>query len=169
MARLSGTSGTGEYGTYIAPLKSTDGSTPAAVAGAGNSGKYTLVANTTYYYPLGGGNAPFVGCQITGYTAGLILTSVTIQDCDHGSGEVSDFSSVVGEWPSEKPTDAYVAVEGTGWTVGTGSTAGVVAASGAGLGGAKYHLPETCANRGRLAVVVGATGGDVRVSESLKA
>jgi|KBSSwiStaDraftv2_1062776.scaffolds.fasta_scaffold00132_14 hypothetical protein len=163
MARISGVTG-----TYVAPLKSTDGSTPAAVAGAGNAGKYTLVANTTYYYPLSGGDAPFVGCHITGYTAGLILTSVTIEDCDHGSGEVTDFSTVVGEWAPEKPTTAYVAVIGTGWTVGSGATAGVVAASGAGVGGAKYHLPETSASRTRLAVVVGSTGGDARVSESLK-
>jgi hypothetical protein len=143
-------------GTYIQPLK-TDGT---SLANEAPRGTYTLSASTTYYFPLGGADAPFHSVQITGYTSGLVITSATIQDTNHDSLEVVDHSSVAGEWITEDPTTAFVGVDGTGWS----QTNGVVAASGGGVGGALWHLGEAGAMRARLAVVVGGTGGLLRVS-----
>ena len=143
-------------GTYVQPLK-TDGTNLANMAPVG---AYTLTAGTTYYYILGGADAPFHSVQFTGYTAGLVIASATIQDTNHDNGEVTDYSGVAGEWINEDPTTAFVGVDGTGWS----QTNGVVAASGGGVGGALWHLGESGAMRTRLAVVVGATGGLARVS-----
>jgi len=143
-------------GPYVQPLQ-TDGNNLVDEIGRG---RYTLTAGTTYYYLLGGADAPFHSVQITGYTAGLVITSATIQDTNHGTLDVTDQSSVVGEWVTEDPTTAFVGVDGTGWS----ATNGVVAASGGGVGGAVWHLGESGAARTRLAVVVGGTGGILRVS-----
>jgi hypothetical protein len=143
-------------GTYVQPLK-TDGT---SLANEAPRGAYTLAANTTYYFILGAADAPFHSVQFTGYTAGLVITSATIQDTNHDNGEVADYSSVSGEWINEDPTTAFVGVDGTGWS----QTNGVVAASGGGVGGALWHLGESGAMRTRVAVVVGATGGLARVS-----
>lgn len=43
-------------------------------------------------------------------------------------------------------------------------TSGVVAAAGTGVGGAMWHISDTGAKRTMLSVVVGATGGALRVS-----
>lgn len=145
--------------------------TPIDIAGASvtpeiEHGKYTLTANTLYYFVLGGADAPFVGVHLTAYTAAMIITSATIQDSDHHGGpvslpgDVSDFSSVAGDWIPETPTTAYVGFVGAGWS----QTNGVVASLGSALGGAKWHVAESGAFRTRLAVQVGATGGVVRVS-----
>lgn len=143
-------------GTYVSPLK-TDGTN---LTNEAPRGSYTLTAGTTYYYILGGADAPFQSVHITGYTAGLVIMSATIQDCNHDDLEVPNQSAVVGEWVSEDPTTAFVGFEGAGWS----ATNGVVAASGGGVGGAMWHLGETGATRTRLAVVVGGTGGILRVS-----
>lgn len=143
-------------GTYVTPLK-TDGTN---LANEAPRGSYALASGTTYYYILGGADAPFQSVHITGYTAGLVITSATIQDCNHDTLEVVDHSAVVGEWVNEDPTTAFVGVDGTGWS----QTNGVVAASGGGVGGAIWHLGETGAIRTRLAVIVGGTGGILRVS-----
>ena len=74
--------------------------------------------------------------------------------------DVLDKSSTVGEWSTEQPSTAYVASDGTGWSASNG----VGAATGAGLGGLFWHVAETGAARTRLTIVVGATGGPVRVS-----
>jgi hypothetical protein len=147
-------------GRYVPPIKS-DGT---AVAESGH-GRYTLAANTTYYYILGGAGAPFQSVQITGYTAGLVITTATIQDTNHHDAEVTDISATVGEWVNETPASGDVQVDGTGWT----SSTAIVSASGAGVGGAVWHLAEMSTFRVRLEVVVGATGGDLRVSSHGKA
>lgn len=149
---------------YLTPTKS-DGTSPAAQTGA-NLGKFTLVAGTTYYYILSAGDAPFASVHITGYTAGLVITSATIADCNHTGLEVSDLSTTSGEWLQERPSSAsaYVSTTGTGWSVASG----VVASAGSAVGGALWHVAETCARRVRLEVVVGGTGGDLRVSYGAK-
>lgn len=143
-------------GRYVPPVKQSDGTTPAEAP----VGAYTLEANTTYVYIIGGIEASRVSIQLTGYTSGLVITSATVQDTNHQSAEVTDRSLTVGEWVTEDPSTAFVGVDGTGWSV----TNAVVAASGAGVGGAVWHISDTGAARTRLAVVVGATGGLVRVS-----
>jgi hypothetical protein len=159
----------------LKPILTDDGSSPDEKA----PGIYTLTANKTYVFILGGAAAPFASVQLTGYTAGAAVTSATIQDCNHGgpftnedgsasTREITDISLVVGEWIPERPPSGYVGVDGTGWTVGSGATACVVAAAGTGVGGAMFHLGETGAARTRLAVVVAGTGGDFRVAGHMK-
>lgn len=143
-------------GSYITPI---DASGVPLTTSKG-PGVFTLTAGQTYYYVLGGSDAPFQSAQLTSSTASLVITSATVQDCNHQPNEVSNHSAVAGEWIGEVPTTAYVAVTGTGWS----ATNGVVASSGSALGGALWHIAESGARRTRIAVVVGATGGDVRFS-----
>ena len=144
-------------GKSVQPIVSTDDTIVPVMTG---QGRYTLVANTTYRFILDGSGSPWVSATITGYTAGLIITSATIEDTDHPIATVPRNSAVVGEWIPETPTTAVVGVTGTGWS----ATNGVVAAAGTGIGGARWNLEGTAAFRTRITVVVGATGGDVRLS-----
>src|SRR5690349_18137753 len=98
-------------GRYIVPLKS-DGS--EALQGDGR-GRYNLLANTTYYAILGGDYAPFISATITGYTSGLVLTSVSVPDTDHPVLDVTEVSTTAGEWLPFTPSTAYVEFTGTGW------------------------------------------------------
>ena len=150
--------GSGEA-RYITPIDS-NGNIPAPALQTG-PGAYTLLANTTYHFPLGGSDRPFQSVHLTGYTAAALVTTATIKDCNHARVDVSDFDTTAGHWPSETPTDAYVAVDGTGWSM---SSAGVAAAVGTGVGCALWHITPTGAARTRLTVVVGGTGGVFRCS-----
>lgn len=149
----------------MTPVKS-DGSTPAAVAGAGNTGKFTLAASSVYYYNINCGDAPFTSVQLTGYDTGLIITGATIQDANHDGADVTDFSATAGEWPTEVPPNSYASVEGTGWSFTAGTC--TVAAAGTGVGGSLIHIAETGAGRMRLKVATGGTGGVLRVSVGAK-
>ena len=149
-------------GRYVQPIDNAG----ALVSPEIGHGKYTLLANTLYFFPLGGADAAFQSVHLTVYSLTMVITSGTIQDCDHHGGplslpgDVSDFSVVAGEWISETPTTSYVGVNGTGWS----QTNGVFSSLGSALGGALVHVAETGAYRTRLAVQVGATGGIARVS-----
>lgn len=151
------------FARYLIPLDG-NGTVPALALQAG-AGAYTLLANTTYHFALGGGDTPFQSVHLTGYTAGAIVTSATIKDCDHERADVADYDTTPGHWPSETPPDAYVTTEGTGWTV---PSVGVVAAAGTGVGGALWHVVPTGAARTRLTVAMGATPGVFRCSGSGK-
>ena len=83
----------------------------------------------------------------------------TVEDCCFAPIEVSDHNTVAGTWLAEDPTDAFVATDGAGTT----ATNGVVAVAGGTAGGAMWHV-DTAARRTRLKVVVGGTGGEVRVA-----
>ncbi len=143
-------------GRYIQPIDSTG----ALVAPEAPKGVYTLTALGTYYYVLGGADAPFLTVHLTSLDAAMVITSAAVQDCDHGELEASNFSTTGGDWIGEDPTTAFVGTEGTGWT----QSNGVVASAGSAVGGALIHVAETGAARTRLTVVVGATGGRLRVS-----
>lgn len=148
-------------GRYVQPIDSSG----VLVPQGDGRGVYTLTAGQTYYYILGGPDASIISGTFTAYASaaaanGLIITSATVQDCDHSELDVLNHSSTVGEWINEDPSTAFVGVDGTGWSV----TNGVLAATGAGLGGGRFNIAETAAYRTRVAVVVGATGGPLRVS-----
>lgn len=148
-------------GRYVQPIDSTG----ALVAGDGARGVYTLLAGQNYFYILGGADASIMSAHLTAYASaaapnGLIITSATVQDCDHSDLDVSNFSAVVAEWVSEDPSTAFVGADGTGWS----AINGVLSSTGAGLGGARFDIAESAAFRTRIAVVVGATGGPLRVS-----
>lgn len=138
---------------YVKPLKA-DGSSPTE-KGRGN---FTLEAATTYYFPLGGADASVISAHLAWPGSSIILTSVTVEDCNAPHSDVTDYSSTLGHWIDEDPTTAFVGVVGTNVT----QTNGVVAATGdAGGGGCLFHVADSGARRTRLKVVVGATGGDV--------
>ncbi len=143
-------------GRYIKPLK-TDGTELTDEVG---HGIFTLVLGTTYYYVFGGPDATYQTIHLTGYDAGLVITSVTVQDCDHDVLDVPNHSTVTGEWVPEDPTGSFVGTDGTGWS----HTDAIVAALGTGVGGALYQISQTGSFRTRIAVVVGAAGGRLRVS-----
>jgi hypothetical protein len=148
---------------YLVPIDTADGSSPAEAP----HGEYTLTTGHTYVYILPTEDTPFTSLHLTGYDAALAFTSATIQDCNHAgttagggssSGDVSDISTTVGEWMNMRPTNGYVECDGTGWSVGTGATADVVASTGAGVGGAMWHIAETGSARARLLLVCTGTG-----------
>lgn len=143
-------------GPYVRPV------TAAGVdaADAGGRGLYTLAANTTYYYVLGTEDAPITGVTFTGYTAGMVVTSLNVQTSSHGKDEVADTSSTSGEWITQNPPAAYVPVDGTGWS----ASAATVAAAGTGVGGCSIDMSESGSRRTRIKVVVGSTGGNARLS-----
>jgi hypothetical protein len=147
-------------GRYVRPIKS-DGTEPAE---DGGRGVFTLAANTTYYYILGGGAASFISGTFTGYTSGAVVDSATVQDTDHPEREITDINAVAGDWISEDPATAFVGADGTGWTVSNG----VLAVAGTGVGGARFNVAETAAARTRIAVDMGGTGGQFRMSASGK-
>lgn len=142
---------------YIKPI---DVSTGADMVES-DHGKYTLVASRTYRFVLAGSEPALQSIHLTGYTAALIVTSATVQTCDHAEQDVTNSDTAVGNWINEDPgSPAFVAVDGTGWSV----TNCVVAAAGGNLGGARWNLANNAAARTALTIVVGGTGGDVRVS-----
>ena len=145
---------------YLTPIDTADGSSPAEAP----HGEYTLTAGHTYVYLDPTLDTAFTSFDLSGEDAALVITSATVQDTDHASLDVTDIDTTVGRWKNERPTNGYVAADGTGWSVGSGATACVVAAAGSGVGGAFWHVAETGAARTRLLVVVGAAGGRVRVS-----
>lgn len=148
---------------YITPVDG-NGAVPAPALQTG-PGAFTLLANTTYCYPLGGSDRPYQSAHLTGYTQAALVTSATIKDCNHARAEVSDYDATAGHWIPETPPDAYVGVDGTGWSM---SSPGVAAAAGTGVGGALWHIAPTGAARTELVVVVGATGGVFRCSAAGK-
>lgn len=145
---------------YIQPITTAG----ALVVPEAPHGVYTLTAGQVYYYIVGQTDAVNLSITFTGEASALIITSATIQDTDHPVQDVTDFDATAGRWLTEDPTTAFVAVDGVGWSASNG----VVAVAGGALGGARWNLGEDAAHRTRLEVVVGATGGAVRVSRSGK-
>lgn len=144
--------------SYITPIKS-DGTVQTESATEFGRGSYTLASSSTYYFPLGGQDVPFLSGHMQ-WDASIILTSVTIEDCNFPETDVTWYSNGSGEWIDEDPTTAFVGLDGAGATASNG----VVAVAGGAQGGAMFHVAQTGARRTRLAVVVAGTGGEVRVS-----
>lgn len=144
---------------YVQPIDITDGSAVTET----EHGKYTLTALHTYRFVIGGAESALQSVHLTGYTSALVITTATIQTTDHAELDVTNSSTVVGEWVNEDPpSPAFVAFDGTGWAAG--ATPSVIAAAGTGVGGARWNLVDNAATRTALTIVVGATGGVVRVS-----
>lgn len=148
--------------SYITPIKS-DGTVQTQSATEFGRGAFTLTAGTTYYFPLGGQDSPVLSAHLQ-HDASIVITSVTVEDCNFPESDVESYSSTAGEWIDEDPSTAFVGVVGTA----TSATNGVVAVTGGTAGGAMWHIADTGARRTRLKVVVGATGGEVRVAQWAK-
>lgn len=153
--------GRATLGGFSTPFKS-DGSVPDQKG----LGTFTLLAGTTYYFPISCANASVVGVHLGWPGSPIIITSATVEDSNlpplevHGSSTtgISDYDATVGNWIDEDPTTGFVGCKGTNVT----ATNGVVAATGdAAGGGCLFHVANTGARRMRIKIVVGATGGDV--------
>lgn len=136
-----------------------DGTSPAFTVGSGN----LLILSTTYYFPFGGEGHSLISLHAR-WPSTLIITSATIEDCNFPS-DVTDWDTALGNWVDEDPSTAFVALKGIGVTAPNGV---VVATGDAGGGGAMWHIGNWGANRGRLVVVVGGTGGIFRLAASRK-
>ena len=156
---------------YLVPIDVVDGSSPSEAP----HGTYTLTTGHTYVYILPTKDAVFTSIDLQGIDAALAFTSATVQDTnfpgppgsDPTVGDLSNTDTAVGGWKNERPTNGYVAVDGTNWSVGTGATACVVASTGTNVGGALWHIAETGAARTRLILVCSGTG-KARVSAAGK-
>lgn len=120
-------------------------------------GVYTLAAGT-YYFMLPIGQAQICDVHLT-HDATIAITSATIETCSHARSDVTDFSTIAGEWMDQDPSTAFVALKGAT----TSHTNGVVAVVAGNAGGASWQISGIGADRMRLAVVV-ATQGEVRLS-----
>ena len=124
----------------------------------------------TYYFPVGSSEAPtssetpLVSAHLK--WAAAVAATITVETCNfpakvdsHVSGptDVSDYDETAGNWISENPTTAYVAVSGSG----NSSTAAVVTAGGTAAGGCTFHLGNLGTRRVRIKVVT-TVGGVVR-------
>jgi hypothetical protein len=124
-------------------------------------GVFTLAAGT-YYFVLPVGQAAICDVHLT-HDAAMAITSATIETCSHGRSEVTDYSTIAGEWMDQDPSTAFVALKGANTT----HTNGVVAVTAGAAGGASWQISGIGADRMRLAVVVG-TQGEARLSFSGK-
>lgn len=129
---------------------------PGADATVTGRGVHTLTAGATYYFPLGGQDAPVLSAHLQ-HDAAIALVA-TIEDSNFPEDEASWYASTAGLWIDEDPSTAFVGVVGATTTV----TNGVVTVVAGNVGGAMWHISDTGARRTRLKVVVGGTGGEVR-------
>ncbi len=147
--------------SYVQPIKS-DGTlvdpAPSADATVSGRGVYTLTTGVTYYFPLGGQDAPVLSAHLQ-HDAAIALVA-TIEDSNIPESEASYYASTAGLWIDEDPSTAFVGVVGATTTAANG----VVTVVAGNVGGAMWHISDTGARRSRLKVVVGGTGGEVRVA-----
>jgi len=156
--------------SFLTPIKA-DGVTEVEDGTELGRGAYTLAALTTYYFPFGGADSLVASVQLQG-DAPIVITSATVQNTNFpgppqgpppsagGAGDVTDYDATVGVWVNKDQPSTSVEVDGIGWS----ATSSVLAVVGGNVGGAVWHVTNTGARRHRLEVVVGATGGEVRVA-----
>lgn len=140
----------------------------------------TLAANTTYFFPLGADRSP-VPAETTVVDAQLrwdnaIALTATVETSlfpsTHPEGgatgvvDVGDDNTTAGNWILQAPPDGYVPVVGGGTF--SAATGAVTVAAGQ-QGGCEFTLNGFGPRRGRVKVVVGATGGLVRFAVHGKA
>lgn len=132
----------------------------------------TLASGTTYVFPFGAQHAPVPAespwvCAQVRWDAALTITSITIETTVfpatvqahewRGPVQLSDFDATAGFWLLQNPTTAYVPVTGGTATSMTVNPTALTA------GGCEFDLGNLSARRGRVKIVVGATGGVARV------
>lgn len=148
--------------SYITPYN-TAGTEQVQSAVEFGHGSFTLVNGTDYFYPLGGQDSAFISAHVQ-WDASVVITSITVEDCDFPERDVAWYSDNSGEWIDEDPSTAFVGSDGAGVTV----TNGVVAVAGGAQGGCLFHIADSGARRTRIKISVGATGGEVRVASWAK-
>lgn len=143
------------YSSYnVQPVK-LDGTKPVMDA----NGYATLVAGQTYVYPVAEADADKIGFEVA--YDGAIVATVTMEDTYHR--EVADTENAGGHWVQQNPTSAYIAVSPAGTATPTAATLAVP--GGTAAGAAEWSMEGLDSERQRIKVVVGGTGGVLRVTE----
>ncbi len=145
--------------TPVAPYNASGTEQPLINSSTLGKGAVSLLNGVTYFFPLGGQDASVISAHVR-WDSSIVITSITIEDCNESADEVSLYADAAGEWIDEDPSTAFVGSDGAGTTVMNG----VVGVAGGAQGGCMFHMDGTGARRTRLKVVVGATGGDMKVS-----
>lgn len=147
------------------PASGREPATPTTALGVAaveaSPGVFTLLANTTYFAALGGEDASQMSFTLAPANA-LLLTSLTLEVANNPS--VSDLSTTAGDWLNTEPADAVIEV--TGNVSKDTDNFPIAKANGAGTG--LVTLPTFPWRRGRLEIVVGATGGALGLSVAAK-
>lgn len=141
---------------YLRPRESGD-ATPLDVDA---DGFVTLTANTTYFFPVDSVKALSDSLHAQ-WDSSIVITSIKLQASCMAEADVADHAAAsAGNWLHIDPTDAYIPV------VGGTATAATVAVAGGSAGGAIWTLPTNPIGRQRVAVAVGATGGEFRLGHA---
>ena len=147
---------------YVRALDEDDG----AVIEPADDGYVTLTVDT-FFFALGVANQPLESIHIQ--TGSAIAGVFAIETCNNlrndgiasvaPPGTITDWDdSASSPWVKEDPTTAYVATNGTGWSV-----TNLTLTKTAGVGNAMIHLGNLGARRCRLRADI-TTGGTVRVA-----
>lgn len=156
---------------FLTPIKS-DGTRQTMAGTEFGRGSFTL-AVARYLYPLASGDARVVAVQVQ--WDATFAGTIQIDDCNFpepqqsatdigtapSDGSVTWYSTTNGEWITEQPSSAYVAISGGGGD--DTATNGVVTVVAGTVGGCMFHVVDTGARRTRLNINC-TTGGEVRVA-----
>lgn len=148
----------------------------AAKAIVGANKGVTLLANTTYYVPLGSAESGVIADETSlfvhfTWVAAIVLTGVTVElsvfpavegGGTKGNPDVADFDPTAGLWVQFNPAQSVDLYGNIVAGAGNAIAAFTVSSTGAAAGAAILHFPNMAARRARLKVVVGATGGLMR-------
>jgi hypothetical protein len=154
--------------SLVYPLKQSDG-TRAVDANSLGLGSVTLTSGTRYILLLGGIDQTVIGAHVQ-WDASIVITTITVESCSlpeeafASDANKGSLSTTAGVWIDEDPSTAFVGTVGAGVTV----TNGVVAVAGGAAGGCHFHIADTGAQRTRLNILVGGTGGVIRCGANLK-
>jgi hypothetical protein len=136
----------------------------------------TLASGTTYYFPFAAQHGPVpaeVSCLTAQvwWNAAITITSITVETTTwpatflaadpRGPVQLSDFAATTGAtagyWLLQNPPGAYVPI------TGGAAVAMTVSPTATTQGGCEFDISNLGNRRARIKVVVGATGGVVRV------
>lgn len=147
------------------PVSGREPATPTTSVGVAaveaSPGVFTLLANTTYFAALGGEDASQMSFTLAPANA-LLITSLALEVANNPA--VSDISTTAGDWLNTEPGDVEIEVTGT-MSKDTDNFP-LAKANGAGTG--LVTMPTFPWRRGRLKIVVGATGGALGLSLAAK-
>lgn len=161
------------HGDGFAACVKSDGTVQTVSGTEFGNGTFTLAASGLYYFPLPHFESAWLISVQLRHDAAIAITSATIEDCNmpapvalgdaSRAGVVSWYEAASeGSWIDEDPATAFVGTRNDGGG-STTPTNGVVAVVAGGKGGAMWHFVDAASRRARLAVQVGATGGEVQV------
>lgn len=119
-----------------------------------------LTNGVTYYVPFGIDAATLIDVMVQ-WDAAIVLTSVEVETSCNPDATV--YSTTAGEWVKRNVVGTFGVLDAA-----AGVTALTLAVAGGSAGGATWSLSNG-ALRGRLKVVVGATGGTMKFTANGKA